>query len=1023
MIQGHFDRVDGLYVHGWAFNPENPEERVEVVVLVDGKPVAEGVADQFREDLKEAGIGDGGYAFVIKLPNEIADGKEHEIRVVVKNTGNDLENSPQIVIFQQLEDSYIGHLDSVDGLLVTGWTYNKANPEERVEVVVLVDGKPVAEGVADQYREDLKQDGIGDGKHAFKIKLPDELADGEVHEIKVVVNSYPNFKVELAEKKYICIKSDIIFDEEFYLEQARRKDILVNETPILHYLKNGWKLGLDPHPLFDTWYYYEVNNPSREVCPLVSYLLDRKFFQCSPFVDEAYLNHMLHINKISPDKTLRNLAFAIKQGLPPSFLHPHIFDPVISFLRMNLSLAIDYTDILDVIKTKPSIEDLIVLLRFLRSQRIYNFSDDESPIISVVILNYKKPIMTILSALSVLIALKDVPHEIIIVDNESDRFFTEILYRYLQKQKNVKIIASKNNLFFGEGNNIAIDRVQGRYVLFLNNDAFIGPNIKYLLDILEEKEDIGAASPIIINQDFRISEVGGIVSPLGDVLQIGKFMNFEKTLWNSLNNMAFIEVDYASAACLMVRAEILKKYGGFDYIYEPFYYEDTDLCLRIKCLGYKIVCIPKAISLHIENFTTKEFLKDKWGTVVQNSKEKFFNRWVFKNKEYKPVEIKYSQRKKRKTIALYTPFPITIGGGENYFLSMGAALSKIANIVFITEEYTSRTRISFVCRDLGIEQFEFEVMKRNEVGKYYFDLAIVMGNEIVPSWIPPAQKIIYLCQFPFPLYHVKYHDFSSYDKIDLYIAYSFFVKENIQKEIEKYSLPEKPIEVIYPPSNLPNYTVDEILEKKLRNKNKKMFISIGRFQSHGHNKRQDVIAKILSEASTKLPIEGYIFGGLRESPEDKEFFQKVRSYQNKGVLLVKANVDRDTIESHLLRSHFYIHATGLGINPGVEPYKCEHFGITLVEAMAYGCIPLAYKCGGPKEILESHNVGYVFSSEDELKNLVFDLIEMDIESEEYWITVEKCMKVAENFSRENFYKKVSNIIEKLMSTSNFNGLL
>ncbi|MEM4740165.1 MAG: hypothetical protein QXS63_03710 [Zestosphaera sp.] len=51
-IQGYLDGIDGQYVFGWAWDPENPENRLEVVDYIDGEPVAEGVADLYREDWK-----------------------------------------------------------------------------------------------------------------------------------------------------------------------------------------------------------------------------------------------------------------------------------------------------------------------------------------------------------------------------------------------------------------------------------------------------------------------------------------------------------------------------------------------------------------------------------------------------------------------------------------------------------------------------------------------------------------------------------------------------------------------------------------------------------------------------------------------------------------------------------------------------------------------------------------------------------------------------------------------------------
>ncbi len=72
--------VDGRAV-GWAWDPGHPEKPVEVEVLVDGRPVASGIADVERPILAEAGMGDGRYGFYVPLPEELSTDPSHSIRV------------------------------------------------------------------------------------------------------------------------------------------------------------------------------------------------------------------------------------------------------------------------------------------------------------------------------------------------------------------------------------------------------------------------------------------------------------------------------------------------------------------------------------------------------------------------------------------------------------------------------------------------------------------------------------------------------------------------------------------------------------------------------------------------------------------------------------------------------------------------------------------------------------------------------------------------------------------------------
>ncbi|CAN7688324.1 hypothetical protein [Neorhizobium tomejilense] len=68
-----------------------------------------------------------------------------------------------------------GRVDAVDMGTIFGWAFDPMAPDQRLSIRVLLDGKVIAEAVADRNRPDLRRNGIGDGKHAFEIALPDPL--------------------------------------------------------------------------------------------------------------------------------------------------------------------------------------------------------------------------------------------------------------------------------------------------------------------------------------------------------------------------------------------------------------------------------------------------------------------------------------------------------------------------------------------------------------------------------------------------------------------------------------------------------------------------------------------------------------------------------------------------------------------------------------------------------------------------------------------------------------------------------
>ncbi len=68
-----------------------------------------------------------------------------------------------------------GRVDAIDQGRIFGWAFDPMAPEQRLTIRVLLDGKVIAEAVADRNRPDLRRNGIGDGKHAFEIALPDPV--------------------------------------------------------------------------------------------------------------------------------------------------------------------------------------------------------------------------------------------------------------------------------------------------------------------------------------------------------------------------------------------------------------------------------------------------------------------------------------------------------------------------------------------------------------------------------------------------------------------------------------------------------------------------------------------------------------------------------------------------------------------------------------------------------------------------------------------------------------------------------
>ena len=195
--EGFHDFVDCNNVGGWVRDKNNPGMRLSVVVVDDntGAIVGSGAADQFRQDLVNAGIGDGKYGFTIPIPPGLKDGQNHSLRVKVLNTTFNFKNTPQTFNSNTLctgttqPPAFEGFHDFVSCDAIGGWVRDKNNPGVRLNVSVFNDatGALVATGTADQFRQDLVNAGIGDGKYGFTIPMPAALKDGQTRSLRVMV--------------------------------------------------------------------------------------------------------------------------------------------------------------------------------------------------------------------------------------------------------------------------------------------------------------------------------------------------------------------------------------------------------------------------------------------------------------------------------------------------------------------------------------------------------------------------------------------------------------------------------------------------------------------------------------------------------------------------------------------------------------------------------------------------------------------------------------------------------------------
>lgn len=248
--------------------------------------------------------------------------------------------------------------------------------------------------------------------------------------------------------------------------------------------------------------------------------------------------------------------------------------------------------------------------------------------VSAIILVYhdEKYLNNCISSLRQSAKIANIYLEIIIVVNDIE------LKSNFRFPDNCKIIFNKNNLGFAKSINQAAKEITGEWLLIVNIDTITS---KFALkELLQHsvKSDIGIIAPKIFNQNYILEHS----------------IHNEPTLWNIFIEQSYLyklfpsifhsyqtdvtlfsypyEVDFVSGVFFLIRKDIYLKLNGFD---EQFfiYFEDFDLCKRVKKLGYKTFFEPKAKVIH---FLHQSSGGVKMGKLFVESLFLYLNKWNYK---------------------------------------------------------------------------------------------------------------------------------------------------------------------------------------------------------------------------------------------------------------------------------------------------------------------------------------------------------------------------------------------------------
>jgi GT2 family glycosyltransferase len=218
--------------------------------------------------------------------------------------------------------------------------------------------------------------------------------------------------------------------------------------------------------------------------------------------------------------------------------------------------------------------------------------------ISIIIVNFNSANYTINCIESIYKYTKDVTFEIIVVDNCSSLEDIKILSTFLEN-KPITFLKSKINLGFGGGNHFGYQFAKGHHYAFINNDAELTENtLQKLLNYSKNNKKVGVLGLHQVNKEgerFKYS-YRQFIDLKYHLLNQQKPHKYYSKKTNSDLTSPF-EVDLVSGAFMFFKKEAYEEAGGFDPNIFLFY-EEMDICLRLKNKGYQTIFYPESTFIH-----------------------------------------------------------------------------------------------------------------------------------------------------------------------------------------------------------------------------------------------------------------------------------------------------------------------------------------------------------------------------------------------------------------------------------------
>lgn len=361
-------------------------------------------------------------------------------------------------------------------------------------------------------------------------------------------------------------------------------------------------------------------------------------------------------------------------------------------------------------------------------------------------------------------------------------------------------------------------------------------------------------------------------------------------------------------------------------------------------------------------------------------------------------------------IGIFDPYLDDLGGGEKYMMKIAQCLAKNHDISIFwdrkedLEELKERFQLNLSDIELTPNIFTKSagLLKRLWESKK-FDAIVLLSDGSIP-FLLSKKTFIHIQQ---PLYHqnIDIKTKLKLSRISKFFCNSKYTKSYIDSFFGVDSV------VLYPPIDLK--------PKKIRKEN--IIFHVGRFRVKdvvtmrdklltgiGDYKKQEFMIETFKKM-TRQGLKNWKFVlAVGVKHENKEEFEKLRKNAKGLPIEFFLNKNNDELWDLYSMSKIYWHASGFGEDLEKHPEYAEHFGISTVEAMGAGAVPVVINAGGQKEIVNDGENGFLWNSLDDL----MEKTQLLISDEKLWSKMsQQAIERAKDFAGDRFCKELYKILD------------